>query len=423
VVINNTSGIQTGDTFSLGVHATGDINYFVSEQDLGYDANGDGDMLDRIYNLATVGLPQLGLVTISSAQAQGTLSISNVAGTGGSPAMSQIVKVGTSDSIYLAYKWSALHEAQTVRTITLRANGSNLTTVADFSNIRLYAQQGTGALLSGTTPFATANHFASCSNNACAYTWTVVGGNLLPFTINPGTPVTVFIKADIPQGGIAKLGEDFYMSVANNGSDVSARGVSSGVPPIYDNNTANMNGAHSYIVPCQVVVTGEAPSNGSTTLSSLGAGTQLGRFKVTNNCGSQVTLANVKFTDSGSHTGTSARYTLLSSDQNSSNYAAHVLATSTTDFVSGAYAFNSIGGADTTINGGSFRYITLAITTVTSVASGDTFNMSVAALGDWKFSATEANLGFDGNLDGDLGDTITGLYVDGKPALGFMQKQ
>jgi hypothetical protein len=49
--------------------------------------------------------------------------------------------------------------------------------------------------------------------------------------------------------------------------------------------------------------------------------------------------------------------------------------------------------------------------------------MSVAALGDWKFSTTEANLGFDGNLDGDQGDTISSLYVDGKPSLGFYQKQ
>lgn len=65
VTINNTSGIQTGDLFSLGVRTNGDVNYFVSEQDLGYDANGDGDMNDRVYNLPTIGNPQLGIVQIN----------------------------------------------------------------------------------------------------------------------------------------------------------------------------------------------------------------------------------------------------------------------------------------------------------------------------------------------------------------------
>jgi hypothetical protein len=41
------------------------VNYFVSEQDLGYDANGDGDMNDRVYNLPTIGNPQLGIVQIN----------------------------------------------------------------------------------------------------------------------------------------------------------------------------------------------------------------------------------------------------------------------------------------------------------------------------------------------------------------------
>jgi peptidoglycan hydrolase-like protein with peptidoglycan-binding domain len=65
VVINNTSGIQSGDTFSLGALANGDVNYYVSEQDLGYDTNGDGDMNDRVYNLPTIGNPQLGTVQIN----------------------------------------------------------------------------------------------------------------------------------------------------------------------------------------------------------------------------------------------------------------------------------------------------------------------------------------------------------------------
>jgi hypothetical protein len=65
VAINNTSGIQSGNTFSLGVHTNGDVTYYVREQDLGYDANGDGDIIDSFYNLPTIGNPQLGTVQIN----------------------------------------------------------------------------------------------------------------------------------------------------------------------------------------------------------------------------------------------------------------------------------------------------------------------------------------------------------------------
>jgi hypothetical protein len=37
----------------------------VREQDLGYDANGDGDIIDSFYNLPTIGNPQLGTVQIN----------------------------------------------------------------------------------------------------------------------------------------------------------------------------------------------------------------------------------------------------------------------------------------------------------------------------------------------------------------------
>jgi hypothetical protein len=65
VAINNTSGIQSDNTFSLGVHTNGDATYYVREQDLGYDANGDGDIIDSFYNLPTIGNPQLGTVQIN----------------------------------------------------------------------------------------------------------------------------------------------------------------------------------------------------------------------------------------------------------------------------------------------------------------------------------------------------------------------
>ena len=347
----------------------------------------------------------------------GMLSVSNVAGNGGTPAMAQVVPTGTVDGIYLAYKWNAFYESQKIRKIVLKASGSQLHQ-NDISNLRLYAQQGSGPLLGTTMPFATANQFGTCVSNVCQFSWLTVD-NLLPFTVNPGIGVTIFVKADITSAPLPYLGDNFYMSVANNGTDVTGFGVSSGLAPTYDNNTANAFGAPSQIVPFRVAVTGDYPTSGSTIVSSVPAGTHIGRFKVMNNGTSAVTLTNAKFSDSGSHTGTSARYTVYASGENMSNYTANTLGVSATDFSAGSLTMP----ISITLNPGAYRYITVAITNVAGIASGDTFNLSFAQMGDLKFSLSEATWAHDGNQDGDTLDTSSNLWTDGRPSLGFVQKQ
>ena len=346
----------------------------------------------------------------------GNLNIATDSGAGKTPSLAQVVQINAVDGVYLAARFSSQFEAQKITSLTLKATGTALVQ-NNLKNIRLYAQSGTGPLLGSTAAFATTNQFSSCSSNVCSYTWTATD-NLLPAVIDPSTPMTIFVKADIQGENTAKLGNDFYFSIANNGTDVVAKGAVSSNAPTYDSNTAGNSSAKSYINPFNVVATGESPTNGSNTLSSVGAGTQLARFKVTNNGSAQVTLTNAKFTDSGSHTGTSARYTVYASSENSNDYTANSLEASSTDSVDFGSLTSSI-----TINGGSYRYITVAITTVTSVASGDTFSLSIASLGDLKYSVTESVLGYDANQDADQGDTVSSLYVDGKPALGTIQKQ
>lgn len=346
----------------------------------------------------------------------GNLNVATDSGAGKTPSLSQIVQINSVDGVYLAARFSSQYEAQKITTLKLKATGSALVQ-NNLKNIRLYAQSGTGPLLGSTAAFATTNQFSSCSSNVCSYTWTATD-NLLPTAIDPSTPMTIFVKADIQGENTAKLGNDFYFSITNDGTDVIAKGAVSSNAPTYDSNTAGNSSAKSYINPFNVVATGESPTNGSNTLSSVGAGTQLARFKVTNNGSAQVTLTNAKFTDSGSHTGTSARYTVYASSENSNDYTANSLEVSSTDSVDFAGLTSTI-----TINGGSYRYITVAITTVTSVASGDTFSLSIASLGDLKYSVTESVLGYDANQDADQGDTVSSLYVDGKPALGTIQKQ
>lgn len=347
----------------------------------------------------------------------GQLSISTVSGTGATPTVAQLVNINTNDGVYLAYKWTAQTEAQKITTLKLKATGTALTQ-NNIKNVRLYAKRGSyTSFQSDATLFAQANQFSTCNGTTlCSFTWTS-GDNLLPFTIDPNVGVTVWVKADIQGENVAKLGNDFYMSVTNDGTDVVAKGSVSGTTTTNMNGTANASGSANTISPFQVLVTGDSPTSGSTTQSSLGSGTQIARFKVTNNGSAQVTLTDATFTNSGSHTGSASRYTVYASSENSNDYTANSLAVSGSDTV----AFGTLT-TSVTLNGGSYRYLTVTLSTAGSVATGDTFSLSVASLGDIKYSVAESNLGYDGNQDGDLADTISSLKADGKPALGTLYK-
>ncbi len=347
----------------------------------------------------------------------GTLAMSTVSGTGATPSNPQLTNINATDGVYLAWKWTSQYEAQKITSLKLKATGTSLNQ-NNVKNIRLYAKKGSyTSFQSDATQFAYVGQFSTCSSNVCSFTWTD-GSNVLPFTIDPGMGVTVWVKADLQGENVAKLGDDFYMSVTNDGTDVAAKGSITGATTSTMTGSSGISTAATHINPFQVLVTGESPTSGSTTQSSIGAGTQIGRFKVMNNGSAQITLTDATFTNSGSHTNTNARYTVYASSENSNDYTTNSLEVSGTDTV----AFGSLT-TSVTINGGSYRYITVAVTTTTSLASGDTYSLSVGALGDLKYSVAESALGYDGEQDGDLTGTITGLYVDGKPAVGTVQKQ
>ena len=347
----------------------------------------------------------------------GVLNISTDSGTGKTPSVTQLATVGQNDGIYLAARLTSQYEAQKITSLTLNAYGTTLTQ-NNLSNIRLYAQTGTGALSGSTMPFASVSQFdATCSGNSCTHTWTATD-NLLPMQIVPATSVTIFVKADIQPAGTAMLGNDFYMSMDTDG-DMIAKGAVSSSEPTYDANYAENSGAHTFIVPFQVLVSGETPTASTSTTTTIAVGTQLGRFKVMNNGSSQVTLTTVKLNDNGSHTATDWTYKLYASDENSNNYLGTQIDNDGTDN-SNVMDFGALDST-VTINGGSYRYITVTLQAGT-VATGDSVQLGVAALGDILYSADESALNYDGEQDGDLTGTITGLYTDGKPSLGTLIK-
>ena len=349
-------------------------------------------------------------LTISgSGQAQslasaGTLLLTVLSGTGQSVAKNQLVSLGTTGQTYFAFKATAITEAQKVTSLQLTASGTGLVT-NDLANIGLYADNGG---VPAATPFKTASQM-TCSSNTCTYTWTDTD-NIFPSAIQPGSPQTFYVKADVSGENVVKLGDDFKFSIPA-ATDFTAVGAYTGGNST-ESGTPTAPGI-SYIVPFSVEVTGVSPTFGSSANKTILAGTTIGQFKVTNHGSAQITLTNAKFTDNGSHTGTATRYTVYASSENSSDYTTNTLEASSTDSLDFAALTNSV-----TINGGAYRYITVQVSTVGSVTTGDSFNLSIASLGDFKYSVTEANLGYDAEADADLTGTITGLYVDGTPTLG-----
>lgn len=176
--------------------------------------------------------------------------------------------------------------------------------------------------------------------------------------------------------------------------------------------TTTSNEKHT--VPA-IVITAEQPIAGSSIPQSITDGTQIGRFKIINNSTSEITITNLRFTDSGSHSG-SPTFNLFVSDEGLGNFTSNLSATGA------SVNFQSLQDGGFSISGGSYRFVTIAIASTNGLQTGNSFSLSIASLGDAKYSVTESDLGYDGNGNGTLADTITGLSVDGRPTLGTLIK-
>jgi len=341
----------------------------------------------------------------------GKLIFSLVSGSGASPSSNQVVGAGTSNGVYLAFKLTSQYETQKITSLKLSSVATALATTT-LTNIRLY--EG-----SATTAFASAPQFDTCTGTICEVTFTA-SDNLLSAPVPTGG-VTVYMKADVAAGGSAILGNDFKFSIAST-THIAVKGSVSGLTTGTITGSATSSGV-SYIVPQNVKIEAVSP----TTAAQVGtsAGQNVAVFKITNNGSAAVLLSTstLTFTNGGSATTTTS-FKIYSSAMgggqsdtsgwnSGSGYAASVGTTGASSSIS--FATTTYSAAEQKIDGGSWRYLT--IKTTTAVANNDTFQFSVSALGNIKFNVDEADLGYDGNGDGDLSDTILGLYVDGIPAL------
>ena len=335
-------------------------------------------------------------MTIASA---GTVTLSLVSGSGASPVSVQTVNIATTGGTYFAFTASAQNEAAKLRTLKLTASGTSLNTNSVI-NLNLYRKVGTAAM--ETTPFASATEM-TCSSNTCTYTWTATD-NLLPEAIQPGTPVTIYAKADIGAAGAARLGDDFAFSIATAATDFVGVGVATN-GAFTAAGTPTAAGA-THIVPWSVKVLAESPTTPNTTVGG-GSGATVGKFKVTNLGPGVVSFTTGTFSNSGSTT--TLTYSLNASiDGGSSTDSSVVLKAASSTLTWG-------GLTAATINGGSSRYLT--IKTGATAFNYDTHQWSVNSVGQLTYSVAETALGYDENADGDLSDTVENLYVEGTPAL------
>jgi hypothetical protein len=139
----------------------------------------------------------------------GGATLSLVTGPQGAPSNSQVVSPGVKDQSVFAFRVSAQQEATKVTSFTLTATGTSLV-ASDLSNVRLYWN-------SSATPFASANEM-TCTSNVCTYTWSSTD-NVFPAQIEPGTPATIYVKADIGEAGNLNLGDNFLFTIAATSTD------------------------------------------------------------------------------------------------------------------------------------------------------------------------------------------------------------
>ena len=207
--------------------------------------------------------------------------------------------------------------------------------------------------------------------------------------------------------------------IATPNNDIACKGAYTGETGTVSTTTQVIAAGTSRIVPFLVAVEGSYPTSGSSTELTILASTTIGRFKVTNNGSAKITLDYVDFTDNGSHTSTHDLevFKLYASDENSSNYTGTEIDSKIDNVQFGELT------TDPTISGGAYRYLTVQVSTLASITSGDSFNLSAASIGDLQYKVAESDLGYDGNYSGTITGNIDDLYISGTPAVGTLTKK
>ena len=345
-----------------------------------------------------------GIAQTATVSAGGTLLVATSFASGDSYNANTTVNVGASQEEFTVFTFKANDENVKVTTLNLTATGT--LSYTDYQNVSLY-------LNDATTPFAVKSQCTSLGTENCTFT----SADSL-FEIPAGQTYKIRVKADISGQGGAVLGDTLRFQIDDVDSAIVAKGKSTlGASQVSGTPTISY---YKQIAPFGVIVTGVSPSENSSQTKTIAASTVLGQFKVMNNGTAAITLVTTTLYDGGSNSTSSLVYDIFQSDANSVNPTGSAVATSTKS--SNALAFVLAG---VTLQPGEYRTFTVKVgsTGATGLASGDTFQLYVSSIGDILYSVAESALGYDGNADGDTGDSLHNLFITGKPQLGTFVKQ
>lgn len=375
--------------------------YIAAGADVVASGNPSGVSLSSIATPAGAGQA----MTLASA---GTLTVSLLAGDTATPSVERTVTVGSTNNPVFGFRLTAQNEPIRITSLTLMASGT-INTTNDLLNVKLYKDND-------TMPFASTEQMqvsSAGSTTSTVFTWTNengVGG----FLVQPGTPVSVYVKADIGTGGTAKLGDNFVFKF-NDSTSIAAKGQS-GTPATVNGLTSVVGTAKSYISPGTVSATAVSPTGAQTT--AVLVGTEVAKIKISNLTGSRITLNGLRFTNSGSSAGTADQYKLMYSISGSS--VPTVQAQGAVVQSAGAVNFTTLTSPIVLLNGET-TYVSVVMTTLVSAANAS-FQFSIAGLTDITYTAVGTDLGYDPTAVGNLSNTSATLYVDGKPTLGTLTK-
>ncbi len=341
---------------------------------------------------ACVDIPTMVTSTITTSTVA-NVTLSRTYDSGPKGTMTLTPTIGTPDNYIFEMKVSVQGEAVKLRSITVTASSTspNKFIANDLINFRLFVEGNQNAI-------ATLSEITCSANNVCKLTWTSTD-NLLPNVINVNSSVNLFMKADINETGVARIGDNFSFNIINPVTDFVAVGASSGNFAIVSGNAP----AHSitHIVPQTVTIEAVSPKVPQTV--GLNAGATIGVFKVTNHGVGTVKLTRFDVTDNG-YSADTMRYKLMFSSENENNTLGGTAATTQTKTTN----FGDLTSANITISGGASRYLT--VKTAATANNYDSFIISTHTPLDMVFfSIDETMLGYDGNVNGSLTDIITGL--------------
>ncbi|MEK7465628.1 MAG: peptidoglycan-binding domain-containing protein [Patescibacteria group bacterium] len=343
--------------------------------------------------------------------ASGKLNLALVSGSGASPSQKQVVSVGTANGVYFAWKMTSQFETQKITSLKITATGAGALATTTLSNIRLYE---------GSTQVAQASQFDACTATVCTITFTATD-NLLSAPV-PVTGVTMSVKADVSNGGVAILANDYVFSIAAT-TDIAVKGNTTATTTATITGTPTASGI-TYVTSQNVVISAVSPLTAVDI--GTGSGNTVGIFKVTNNGSAPVYLATSTFVFANGGTASSSTTFKIyasamgggQSDTSAWSSGSGYAANTGTFGASSTIPFDTavVTPTEAKLDGGSWRYLT--IKTSAAAANNNTFQLSVSALGNVIYYALESDLGYSGNADSDLSDTTSNMYVDGTPSLG-----